>query len=96
MILGLEILHAITKYPQSYQLRVDLKDWDGNTIYAVYRYDCLILLLASKHFFKQLNLNPISKIACRKKFVSSNYFEIFIYFIEPARLTIENFKFSII
>ena len=52
-ILGLHLLHAITK-SQPYQLRVDLEDWDNNTAYAVYKYDYLILFLASKQFFLML------------------------------------------
>ena len=50
LILGLDLLHAITK-SQSYQLRVDLEDWDNNTAYAVYKYDRTILFIASKKFF---------------------------------------------
>ena len=38
--LGLEALHAITN-ERSYQLQVDLEDWDGNTYYADYRYGLL-------------------------------------------------------
>ena len=41
--LGLDILHNITKCP--HQLRVDLEDSYGNTRYASYKYDCLILFL---------------------------------------------------
>ena len=40
-ILGLDILHVITR-SQSYQMRIDLEDWDGNTAYAIYKYDCSI------------------------------------------------------
>ena len=50
LILGLHLLHVITK-SQSYQLRVDLEDWDNNTAYAVYKYDCSILFIASKKLF---------------------------------------------
>ena len=49
-ILGLNLLHAITK-SQSYQLRVDLENWENNTAYAVYKYDCSILFLSSKKSF---------------------------------------------
>ena len=35
-ITGLDLLHEITVL-QSYQLRIDFEDWDGNTSYAVYR-----------------------------------------------------------
>ena len=39
-ILGLDILHATTK-SQSYQLRIDLEDWNGNAAYAIYKYEHL-------------------------------------------------------
>ena len=55
-------MHAITK-SQSYQLRIDLEDWDGNTAYAIYKYDCSILILNSN---KVLNLIANSKIAATK------------------------------
>ena len=38
LIVGLESLHVITK-SHTYQLRVDLEDWYGNTAYAMYKYD---------------------------------------------------------
>ena len=41
---GLEYLNAIS-VSRSYQLRVDLEDWDGNTAYAIYRYFVLKKLL---------------------------------------------------
>ena len=34
-LLGLQALHEITS-SESYRLRVDLEDWEGNTTYAEY------------------------------------------------------------
>ena len=36
-IAGLDLLHLLTNF-NSYQLRIDLEDWDENTAYALYRY----------------------------------------------------------
>ena len=41
-ISGLDILHVTTK-SQSYQLRIDLEDWNGNIRYTVYKYERSIL-----------------------------------------------------
>ena len=37
IIAGLDLLHLLTN-SNSYQLRIDLEDWDNNTAFALYRY----------------------------------------------------------
>ena len=56
-ILGLDILR-ITTESQSYQLRVDLEDWDGNAAYYIYKYDCSILFSNLKTFLQSYKSKP--------------------------------------
>ena len=40
-VAGLDLLHLLTN-SNSYQLRIDLEDWDENTAYALYRWRNLV------------------------------------------------------
>ena len=58
-IAGLDLLHLLTN-SNSYQLRIDLEDWDENTVYALYRYVIpnYPSVYKSEPIFKERSLPP--------------------------------------
>ena len=53
-IAGLNLLHVLTNF-SSYELRIDLEDWDGYSAYAFYRYGGCIPIYITVYITFSLN-----------------------------------------